>query len=343
MMTGALLLGAIVAWGVFLLAAFFVRKLAQRLTKRTKGFWRLAFSNLGGPASLAPTIVPALGLGLALLTLVASVQANLLRQISDTAPANAPSLVFSQIPHSEIEKFDAIVTANKINITDLDSYRRAPFLQGRVVSLNAEAIDKDKVAASERWVVQGETSLTYLSEKPPEAELVEGTWWPEGYTGDLQVSVEMDVAKGLKVGLGETIGFRVFGREVTAKITSLRRVDWGTFSISSNTAFILSPGTLEAARPYHVAIARTPENNEAAIIKAVGDKLPDVIVFQTRSALATAARLFGNIATAVNAAAAIVTGNAKPNPHFSKSLEQNAKAFSRFTAQSLPLLALRAH
>jgi len=46
MMTGALLLGAIVAWGVFLLAAFFVRKLAQRLTKLTKGFWRLAFSNL---------------------------------------------------------------------------------------------------------------------------------------------------------------------------------------------------------------------------------------------------------------------------------------------------------
>jgi len=35
--------------------------------------------------------------------------------------------------------------------------------------------------------------------------------------------------------------------------------------------------------------------------------LPDVIVFQTRPALATAAHLFGNIATAVNAAASIVT------------------------------------
>ena len=307
LMTGALLIGAILAWGVLLLAAFFVRKLAQHLAKSAKGFWRLTFSNLGGPASLAPTIVPALGLGLALLTLVTSVQANLLRQISETAPASAPSLVFSQIPNSEVQNFDDIVAANMIEITDLGTYRRAPFLQGRVVSLNADPIDKDKVAPSERWVVQGETSLTYLSDLPPEAELIKGAWWPQDYTGDLQVSVEVDVAKGLKVGLGDTIGFRVFGRDVTAEITSLRRVEWGTFSISSNTAFILSPGTLEAARPYHVAIANTPASNEAAVIAAVGEALPDVIVFQTRPALATAARLFGNIATAVNAAAAIVT------------------------------------
>ena len=305
--TAALLAGAIIAWGIFLLAAYCVKRIAQISAKRAKGFWRLTLSNLGGPGSLAPTIVPALGLGLALLTLVASVQANLLRQISETAPANAPSLVFSQIPNTSIDEFDALMSANQIDASDVDVFRRAPFLQGRVISLNETPIDKDKVAPSERWVVQGETSLTYLSKQPPDAEITEGDWWPEDYTGELQVSVEMDVAKGLKVGLGDNIGFRVFGREVSAKITSLRRVDWGTFGISSNTAFILSPGTLEAARPYHVAIAKTSAENEDAIIAALGKVLPDVIVFQTRPALATAARLFGNIATAVNAAAAIVT------------------------------------
>ncbi|MEP1231421.1 MAG: FtsX-like permease family protein [Litorimonas sp.] len=305
--TAALLLGAIIAWAIFLLAAYCVRKLAQILSKNAKGFWRLCLSNLGGPGSLAPTIVPSLGLGLALLTLVASVQANLLRQISETAPESAPSLVFSQIPNANIDEFDAIIAANSIEITDPDLFRRAPFLQGRVMSLNDIPIDKDKVAPSERWVVQGETSLTYLAKKPPEAELVEGEWWAQDYAGDLQVSVEVDVAKGLKVGLGDTIEFRIFGRNVKAEITSLRRVDWGTFGISSNTAFILSPGTLEAARPYHVAIAKTPPKTEEAIITSIGQVLPDVIVFQTRQALATAARLFGNIATAVNAAAAIVT------------------------------------
>jgi len=305
--TAILLVGAMLAWAVFLLAAFLVRKLAGRLAKTAKGFWRLMLSNLGGPGSLAPTIVPALGLGIALLTLVASVQANLLRQISETAPRNAPSLVFSQIPNDGVERFAALVTDSNIEITNPDVFRSAPFLQGRVTSLNDAPIDKDKVARSERWVVQGETSLTYLSKQPPEVELTKGEWWPEDYAGDLLVSVEIDVAKGLRVDVGDTIGFRIFGREVSARISSLRRVDWGTFSISSNTAFILSPGTLEAAKPYYVAIAKTPAENEEPLIAAIGKDFPDLVVFQTRPALATAARLFGNIATAVNAAAAVVT------------------------------------
>jgi len=215
-MTGILLLGAIVTWGLFLGLAILVRKFAHHLAKSAKGFWRIMLSSLGGPGSLAPTIVPALGLGLALLTLVASVQANLIRQISATAPANAPSLIFSQIPYASIEEFDAIIANKTIDITDLDQFQRAPFLQGRVMTLNGNPIDKEKVAPSERWVIQGETSLTYLSQQPPEAELTAGSWWPENHTGDLQVSVETDVAKGLKVGLGDTIGFRIFGRDVSA-------------------------------------------------------------------------------------------------------------------------------
>ena len=305
--TAILLFGAILAWSVFLLAAFLVRKLAARLAKTAKGFWRLMLSNLGGPGSLAPTIVPALGLGIALLTLVASVQANLLRQIGETAPSNAPSLVFSQIPNEGIDVFKALVTENKIDISDPEAFRSAPFLQGRVISLNNEPINKENVARSERWVVQGETSLTYLDKQPSQIELAEGEWWSENYSGDLLVSVEVDVAKGLKVGLGDTIGFRIFGRDVTATISSLRRVDWGTFSISSNTAFIFSPGTLEAAKPYYVAIAKTPPENEEPLIAAIGERFPNLVVFQTRPAFETAARLFGNIATAVNAAAGVVT------------------------------------
>jgi len=149
--------------------------------------------------------------------------------------------------------------------------------------------------------------LTYLDKQPAQVELVDGEWWPENYSGDLLVSVEMDVARGLKVGLGDSIGFSIFGREVTATISSLRRVEWGTFSISANTAFIFSPGTLEAARPYYVAIAKTPPENEEPLIAVLGERFPDLVVFQTRPALETATRLFGNIATAVNAAASVVT------------------------------------
>ncbi len=300
-----LLAGAAVAYLVLVGAAWLIRRMARNAAHRLQGMRRIAMANLGGPGSLAPTIAPALGLGLALLTLVASVQNNLLRQVRETAPANVPSLVFSQIPGDAYETFDKVLANEGVDIADPDTYRRAPRLIGRVISLKSKPLVEEDVAESERWVVDGEIGLTYIAAKPPEAELTEGDWWPEDYQGPLLVSVEHDAAKGLGLSVGDAIGFRIFGRETEAKVASLRKVDWGGFG--ANTAFILSPGTLEAANPSHYAIAQASAAQERAIISALGDTLPGVVVFQTSTFLAVAARLLGNIAIAINAAAGIVT------------------------------------
>ena len=305
MVTLMLLGGAGAAYLVLIGAAWLIRRTARKISPKLHGLRRIAMANLGGPGSLAPTIAPALGLGLALLTLVASVQANLLRQVSETAPANVPSLVFSQIPGDAYEVFDEILVSEGIDIADPDIYRRAPQMIGRVISLKDKPLVEEDVAESERWVVDGEIGLTYIAKKPPEAELTEGDWWPEDYAGPLLVSVEHDAAKGLGLAIGDAIGFRIFGREIAATVASLRKVDWGGFG--TNTAFILSPGTLEAANPRHFAIAQASAESETAIIKTLGAQMPDVVVFQTSSFLAVAARLLGNIAVAINAAAGIVT------------------------------------
>ena len=84
------------------LSGFGIVRAAKAGSKRTRGYLRLALANLGGPGSLAPVVAPALGLGLALMSLVAVVQTNLLGQLRDTAPANAPSVIFRQIPHEDV-------------------------------------------------------------------------------------------------------------------------------------------------------------------------------------------------------------------------------------------------
>jgi len=305
MMTLMLLVGAGVFYFILLAAALLIRKAAQFFARRAKGLRRLALSNLGGPGSLAPTIAPALGLGLALLTVVATVQANLLRQVRETAPQNIPSLIFSQIPGDRFEEFDKILASEGIAIDNPDLYRRAPQMLGRVISLKGKPLVREEVAESERWVVDQEIGLTYLAKKPPEAQLTQGFWWQEDYAGPLLVSIEHDAAKGLGLEVGDEIGFRIFGRELEAEVTSLRIVDWGGFG--TNTAFILSPGLLEAANPRHLAIAKASRDIELALITVLGRTLPDVIVFQTSNFLAVAARLLGNIAMAINAAASIVT------------------------------------
>ncbi len=300
-----LLAGAGVAWGVLMGAALLIKRLARVLSRRTRGYVRLALANLGGPGSLAPTVAPALGLGLALLTLVAVIQTNVLGQIRDTAPANAPSLIFRQIPHENVKAFDALMKTMGVDIADPDTYRRAPFILGRVISLKGVTLNEDNVADSERWVTHGETGMTFIGAKPPEADIRSGKWWPATYSGPLLVSVEEGVAKGLDLKVGDTMGFRIFGRDLDAKVTSIRRVDWGGFG--ANMPFILSPGTLEAAKPFHTAILKVPPSREDPIIAAVADRWPSVLVFPLRRTLETAADLLDQISLVVIVLASVVT------------------------------------
>lgn len=302
--TALLLTGAGIAWLVFLGLALFIRWGSRQMLGAAQGFGRLIFSNLGGPGSLAPTVAPALGLGLALLVFVVTIQANIQRQVNETAAANLPSLFITQIPNAGIDVFDTIIVEQGIDIDDPTSFRRIPLVIGRVTSLKGEPIDEEKIARSERWVVNGEIGMPYIGRQPPEIELAEGTWWPENYSGPLLVSVERDAARGLGLSLGDTIGFQVFGRDVEGRVASLRNVDWGSFG--ANSAFILSPGTLEAAQPQHIAIIQTAPEQEPTIIEALAKDFPDVVVFQTREALASAGRLLGSVSIAINAAASIV-------------------------------------
>jgi putative ABC transport system permease protein len=72
-------------------------------------------------------------------------------------------------------------------------------------------------------------------------------------------------------------------------------------------AFILSPGTLEAAKPFHTAILQIPPAKEDAVIKAVADRFPGVLTFPLRRTLETAADLLDQISLVVIVLASVVT------------------------------------
>jgi putative ABC transport system permease protein len=179
LMVLGLLLGAGVAWGILAFAAWLVKRAAAFAAKRSRGYLRLALANLGGPGSLAPVVAPALGLGLALMSLIAVVQTNLLGQLRDTAPANAPSVIFRQIPFEAGEDFDKLMATFGVRTDDSKQYQRAPFILGRVITLKGEELDEDEVPPEERWVTRGETAMTVLGKRPPEVNVREGKWWPE--------------------------------------------------------------------------------------------------------------------------------------------------------------------
>lgn len=302
--TLGLLVGAGIAYGVLVLAARGVKMLARMGSKGARGYWRLALANLGGPGSLAPTVAPALGLGLALMSLIAAVQTNLLGQIRDIAPANAPAVIFRQVPPEAGAEFDRLMKDQGVDTSKADNYRRAPFLLGRVMTIKGVAIEDVAIKESEGWIRQ-EQGMAIIGPSPPELELVAGKWWPSDYKGPLLVSVEAGAAEGMKLKVGDTLGLRFFGRQIDAQVASIRKVDWGGFGAAM--AFVLSPGMLDSARPFATAIVKIEPAKEDALIRAVADRWPSVLAFQLRRTLQTAADLFEEVSLVVTVLAGVVT------------------------------------
>lgn len=304
MITLMLLGGAALAFALFAGLSFALMALARTLARRSSGLTRMVFASLGGPGSAARTAGPALGLGFALLALVVLVQSNLVRQIGAIAPKTSPSLVLAQIPADQTGALDALVRKNGIDITDTTHYLRGAFLTGRIHGLNGKTIDRKAVKQAERWAVDNEIGMSIVGPEPDNAKIVEGKWWPEDYAGPPLVSMEVDAARGIGVKLGDTLSIRVLGRDVQAKVASLRTVDWGGFG--ANFAIVFAPGTLEAAKPSHIAILRAGKGEDERIARAVGAAFPTISIVRVREALEAVAGLFADVALAVSAIAGLV-------------------------------------
>ncbi len=181
--------------------------------------------------------------------------------------------------------------------------RQVPSLRGRISALNGVPVEKAFVGPDARWATSSERGLTYAATLPAGSRLVAGKWWPADYQGPPLVSFAADLARGMKLKVGDTITINVLGRDVTATIANLRAIDWT--SLNLNFAIVLSPGTLEGAPHSFIATARAAPGHEAALERAVTDAFPNVSAIDVRDALGTLADIIGAIAAAVRITAAI--------------------------------------
>jgi putative ABC transport system permease protein len=138
---------------------------------------------------------------------------------------------------------------------------------------------------------------------PADANIVAGSWWAADYDGPPLVSLDANIARGFGVGIGDSITVDVLGRPITARIASLRRIDWA--SLGMNFTFVLSPNALAGAPVSEIATVHAPADKLATLERAVSEALPTLSVIRVGDALAQLSRVVDGIGLAIRAAAAV--------------------------------------
>ena len=282
-------IGSVVAFVAFPALAQALMFAAARVRKPRFAALRLALANLHRPGAPTPIVMLSLGLGLTVLVGTALIEGNLRDQITSRIPKDAPAFFFVDIQSNQIKEFEKTIT----DVPGAGALEEVPSMRGRIVKIGGKPVDELVVPSNARWAIDGDRGVTYSATPPEGAQIVAGQWWAPDYRGPQLVSFDQGLAEAFGIGVGDTITVNVLGRDIEARIASLRRIVWQTLSL--NFVFVFSPGTLDKAPHTYLATVKATPAAEDQIFKAVTDRFPNVTVVRIRDAIQTASDVLGNI------------------------------------------------
>ncbi len=296
------ILSTIAAFIVLRVVASAITLLARHFPRLNSAVVRLAIGNIYRPGALTSSVVISLGLGLTLMVALSLIDGNLRRQVADNIPQQAPDFFFVDIQNQQVEPFKQLIE----KITPDMKLTLAPMLRGRVSEFNGVNIRDLTIAPEGAWVLRGDRGITFADEKPDNASLTQGEWWPKDYDGEPLLSFAAREAEDLGLKIGDQVTVNVLGRPVTARIANLRQVEWE--SLAMNFVMVFSPNSFAGAPVNWLATVSLPENQKdlsGVIMRDVAQNFPTITTVGVRDALDVANDLLSQIATAIRAAAFI--------------------------------------
>ena len=281
------------------LLGWLIRWSASKLPRPRNPLFRLALANLHRPAAQTGTLVVALGLGLTLFTTLAVIETNLSGQIRTTIPDTAPSFFMLDIPVAEVDRFRALAS----QAAPQGDLVTIPSLRGAVVAVGDQRVSEMTEIPEGAWFLRGDRGLTYSREIPDGSRLVEGEWWPADYRGPPLISLDVEAARAIGIGVGDRLTISILGREIEAEIASLREINWDTMGF--NFVIVFAPGAIEDAPHSFMATISMPAAEEPAFSRAVANAFPTVSVIRVKEVVETVAGMLGQLSVAVRSAASV--------------------------------------
>ncbi len=286
---------ALATLGLFRLGAVGLVRLAAAIPAGRRPWLRLGLANLYRPGATTALMLVSVGLGLSTLAAVALIESNVRGQITRQLPANAPSFFFIDIQSDQLDRFRSVLAAQP----GVGATSEVPSLRARFVAVAGVPVAQVHATPGTNWALRGDRGLTYAGAMPANTRLVAGQWWPADYAGPPLVSFDANLAAGWGVHVGDTLRVNVLGRDIDLKVASLRDIAWRTLGL--NFTLVASPGLLSHAPQTHIATVRVAAADQAGVLRAVTDALPNVSGIRVADVLAVVARLLGQIATALAA------------------------------------------
>ncbi|MYN01826.1 FtsX-like permease family protein [Pseudoduganella sp. DS3] len=253
-MTGG---GFLAGFGLFALVAWLgLQALRPLRNVFPQQAWRFAVTSLRRRPGATVVQVVSLSLGLMALLLLTVVRGDLMTTWRNTMPPDAPNRFIINI---QPDQKDAI--ASRLQAAGVKELPLYPMIRGRLLAVNGKVITRDTYSDERaRGLAEREFNLSTMTELPAQNQVTAGKWAMQGQAGE--ASVEEGLAKTLGLKLGDSMRFDIAGSPVEAKITSLRKLEWGSMRV--NFFVILNPAVMADTPQTYITAFHMPAGGAQA-------------------------------------------------------------------------------
>jgi putative ABC transport system permease protein len=240
----AVVLFALLSWAA-------VKLLRVSVNEATAPRWLvLATRQVSARPAYAVVQVSALAVGLLALVLLVLLRTDLVASWRRATPPDAPNRFVINVMPEQAADFQGALRAAGVK-----NYDWFPMIRGRLVAVNGRSVTPgDYTEDRAKRLVDREFNLSTTPVQPAHNQVVQGHWTPQEQGA---LSVEEGIATTLGLKLGDTLRFDIGGMTHDAKITSLRKVDWG--SMRANFFVIYPVSELRDVPVTFMSAFRAPE------------------------------------------------------------------------------------
>ena len=231
---------------------------------------KIGIKNLKAYSSLNSTTIMTMGLGTTVLFFLAILSSNISKELNTSIPKNAPHYFFLGIQENELNLFSEEIR----KIDDKAKKIIVPMISARIEAINnikpKEIIDEENKSF---WFINGERRISWSKDPPSNNPIVKGKWWTSDQSDNLQLSLDHKVATDLKLKIGDSLTFNIYGNSVTGVITNFRKVDYKDLNI--NFAILFNP-KYASKIPHELMSTIKFENDDSVNLSGLLKKLPTI-------------------------------------------------------------------
>jgi putative ABC transport system permease protein len=284
--------GFLAGFGLFALAGWLgllaLRRLRGAIDHQS---WRFAVSALQRRPGATIVQVVSLALGLMALLLLTVVRGDLMGAWRSATPADAPNRFIINIMPDQKDQVAQRLAAARVQ--DVVLY---PMIRGRLTAVNDQPITAATYEAEDaRRLADREFNLSTMKDMQASNRLVAGKWYADK-EGEAEASVEQGIAKTLRLKLGDTMRFDIAGQVVQARVTSLRKLEWG--SMRANFFVIINPKAMkDTPQTFMTAFHLPPASS--TLTNALTREFPNLTVIDVSGIIAQLQEVLDQVVTAV--------------------------------------------